>query len=99
MLTARLLGRFGPKPLIVGGLLVLAVGLLWVAAVEPTGTFVVEVGSALGLAALTALATSQRAGELGDLPALTDGFRAAFLAAAARPQDESMTTQELDGAV
>ncbi|MGI5196051.1 MFS transporter [Streptomyces sp. CA-288835] len=126
MITARLLGRFGPKPLIAGGLLVLAAGLLWLAAVEPTGTFVVDVlpaslvaalgmslayipammaamsgvpqeqaglasgiinttyqvGSALGLAALTALATSQGADRLGDLPALTDGFSAAFLAAA-----------------
>lgn len=40
-----------------------------------------QVGSALGLAALTALATSQGAGALGDLPALTGGFSAAFLAA------------------
>lgn len=42
-----------------------------------------QVGSALGLAALTALATSQGAGELGSLPALTDGFSAAFTGAAA----------------
>ncbi|MFE9663044.1 MFS transporter [Streptomyces sp. NPDC005955] len=127
LITARLLGRFGAKPLIVGGLLVLAVGLLWLSAVEPTGTFLVDVlpaslvaatgmslayipammsaisgvpqeqaglasgivnttyqvGSALGLAALTALATSQGAGELGDLPALTDGFSSAFVGAAA----------------
>jgi EmrB/QacA subfamily drug resistance transporter len=126
MVTARLLGRFGPKPLIAGGLFVLAAGLLWLAAVEPSGTFVVDVlpaslvaaigmslayipammaamsgvpqeqaglasgivnttyqvGSALGLAALTALATSQGAGRLGDLPGLTDGFSAAFFAAA-----------------
>ncbi|GAB2972319.1 DHA2 family efflux MFS transporter permease subunit [Streptomyces pseudoechinosporeus] len=125
-ITARLLARFGAKPLIAGGLLVLALGLLWLSAVEPTGTFAVDVlpaslvaalgmslayipammaamsgapqeqaglasgivnttyqvGSALGLAALTALATSQGAGALGDLPALTDGFSAAFLAAA-----------------
>ncbi|WP_371589002.1 MFS transporter [Streptomyces virginiae] len=124
--TARLLGRFGPKPLIAGGLLVLAAGLVWLSAARPTGTFVIDVlpaslvaalgmalayiptlmsamagapqeqaglasgivnttyqvGSALGLAALTALATSQGAGALGDLPALTDGFSAAFLAAA-----------------
>ncbi|GLV95144.1 MULTISPECIES: MFS transporter [Streptomyces] len=124
--TARLLGRFGPKPLITGGLLVLAAGLVWLSAARPTGSFVVDVlpaslvaalgmalayiptlmsamagapqeqaglasgivnttyqvGSALGLAALTALATSQGAGALGDLPALTDGFSAAFLAAA-----------------
>ncbi|CAL9623551.1 MFS transporter [Streptomyces sp. enrichment culture] len=125
-ITARLLGRFGAKPLIGAGLLVLAAGLLWLSAVEPTGTFVVDVlpaslvaalgmslayipammaamsgapqeqaglasgivnttyqvGSALGLAALTALATSQGAGELGDAAALTDGFGTAFLAAA-----------------
>lgn len=41
-----------------------------------------QVGSALGLAALTALATSQGADELGNLPALTDGFSAAFTGAA-----------------
>ncbi|MEV4334103.1 MFS transporter [Streptomyces sp. NPDC049597] len=127
LITARLLGRFGAKPLTVGGLLVLSVGLVWLSAVEPTGTFVIDVlpaslvaatgmslayipammsaisgvpqeqaglasgivnttyqvGSALGLAALTALATSQGAGRLGDLPALTDGFSSAFLGAAA----------------
>ncbi|MET9817264.1 MULTISPECIES: MFS transporter [unclassified Streptomyces] len=125
-ISARLLARFGAKPLIGGGLLVLALGLAWLSAVEPTGSFVVDVlpaslvaalgmslayipammaamsgapaeqaglasgivnttyqvGSALGLAALTALATSQGAGRLGDLPALTDGFSAAFTAAA-----------------
>ncbi|WP_405696686.1 MFS transporter [Streptomyces coelicoflavus] len=126
-ITARLLARLGAKPLIGGGLLVLAAGLLWLSAVEPSGSFVIDVlpaslvaalgmalayipammaamsgapaeqaglasgivnttyqiGSALGLAALTALATSQGAGKLGDLPALTDGFSAAFTAAAA----------------
>ncbi len=104
-ITARLLARLGAKVLIGGGLLVLAAGLLWLSAVEPTGSFVVDVlpasllaalgmslayipammaamsgaparqaglasgivnttyqiGSALGLAALTALATSQGA--------------------------------------
>ncbi|CAL9666169.1 MFS transporter [Streptomyces sp. Tu 3180] len=126
-ITARLLAHLGAKPLIGGGLLVLAAGLLWLSAVEPSGSFVVDVlpaslvaalgmslayipammaamsgapaeqaglasgivnttyqiGSALGLAALTALATSQGAGKLGDLPALTEGFSAAFTAAAA----------------
>ncbi|MEV7283834.1 MFS transporter [Streptomyces sp. NPDC093252] len=125
-ITARLMGRFGAKALIGTGLLVLAGGLLWLSAVEPTGTFVVDVlpaslvaalgmslayipammaamsgapqeqaglasgivnttyqvGSALGLATLTAVATSQGAGQLGDLPALTDGFSAAFVWAA-----------------
>jgi len=42
-----------------------------------------QVGSALGLAAMTALATSQGAGQLGNPQALTDGFSAAFLGAAA----------------
>nr|MBA3328159.1 MFS transporter [Solirubrobacterales bacterium] len=41
-----------------------------------------QVGSALGLAAMTAVATSQGAGRLGDPQALTDGFSAAFLGAA-----------------
>ncbi len=126
-ITARLMAKFGAKPLIGGGLLVLAAGLLWLSAVEPTGTFAVDVlpaslvaalgmslayipammaamsgapqeqaglasgivnttyqvGSALGLAALTAVATSQGAGRLGNLPALTDGFSAAFVWAAA----------------
>ncbi|MET9420328.1 MFS transporter [Streptomyces sp. NPDC006540] len=125
-ITARLMGRFGAKPLIAGGLLLLAAGLLWLSAVEPTGTFLVDVlpaslvaalgmslayipammaamsgapqeqaglasgivnttynvGSALGLAALTAVAMSQGAGEPADLPALTDGFSSAFVGAA-----------------
>jgi hypothetical protein len=42
-----------------------------------------QIGSALGLAAMTALATSQGAGQLGNPQALTDGFSAAFLGAAA----------------
>lgn len=41
-----------------------------------------NVGSALGLAALTAVAMSQGADQLGNLPALTDGFSAAFIGAA-----------------
>jgi EmrB/QacA subfamily drug resistance transporter len=41
-----------------------------------------QVGSALGLAVMTALASSQGADQLGDLPALTDGYSAAFLGAA-----------------
>ncbi|WP_119731295.1 DHA2 family efflux MFS transporter permease subunit [Thermomonospora amylolytica] len=40
-----------------------------------------QVGSALGLAAMTAVAASAGADELGNLPALTDGFSAAFLGA------------------
>lgn len=41
-----------------------------------------QVGSALGLAAMTALAASQGADQLGDPAALTDGYSAAFLGAA-----------------
>jgi EmrB/QacA subfamily drug resistance transporter len=41
-----------------------------------------QVGSALGLAALTALATSQGADQLGNPRALTDGYSAAFIGAA-----------------
>jgi MFS family permease len=41
-----------------------------------------QVGSALGLAAMTAVATSQGADQLGSAAALTDGYSAAFLGAA-----------------
>jgi MFS family permease len=41
-----------------------------------------QVGSALGLAAMTAIATAQGAEKIGDLPALTDGYSAAFVGAA-----------------
>ncbi|WP_280239909.1 MFS transporter [Nocardia abscessus] len=41
-----------------------------------------QVGSALGLAAMTAVATAFGTDDLGDLPRLTDGFSAAFLGAA-----------------
>jgi predicted MFS family arabinose efflux permease len=41
-----------------------------------------QVGSALGLAAMTAVASTQGAGRLGELGALTDGYSAAFLGAA-----------------
>ncbi len=41
-----------------------------------------QVGSALGLAVMTAVATSQGADELGDVASLTDGYSAAFLGAA-----------------
>ncbi|MFF8598970.1 MFS transporter [Streptomyces sp. NPDC015232] len=125
-ITSRLMAKVGAKPLIGVGLLVLAAGLVWLAAVEPTGTFLVDVlpaslvaalgmslayiptmmtamsgapqeqaglasgivnttynvGSALGLAALTAVAMSQGAAELGNLPRLTEGFSAAFIGAA-----------------
>ena len=41
-----------------------------------------QVGSALGLAAMTALASAYGADQLGDAVALTDGYSAAFLGAA-----------------
>ncbi|MFB9532432.1 MFS transporter [Nonomuraea roseola] len=124
-ITARLLGRFGAKPLIVLGLAVLAAGVLGLSLVRADGAFVADVlpasliaaigmslayipammsamsgarpeesglasgivnttyqvGSALGLAVMTAIATSQGATELGDLLKLTDGFQAAFIGA------------------
>ena len=42
-----------------------------------------QIGSALGLAAMTAVATSNGAGDIGNPAALVDGFSAAFLGAAA----------------
>jgi EmrB/QacA subfamily drug resistance transporter len=125
-LAPRLLGRFGAKPLIVTGLLILAAGLFWLSFVRPDGTFWVDVlpaslvaaigmalafipslgtaissarpeegglasgivntsyqvGSALGLAAMTAVAASLGASQLGDPQALTTGFSAAFIGAA-----------------
>jgi EmrB/QacA subfamily drug resistance transporter len=41
-----------------------------------------QVGSALGLAAMTALASAQGADQLGNVGSLTDGYSAAFLGAA-----------------
>jgi EmrB/QacA subfamily drug resistance transporter len=41
-----------------------------------------QVGSALGLAAMTAVAASQGADQFGDISALTDGYSAAFIGAA-----------------
>jgi EmrB/QacA subfamily drug resistance transporter len=122
----RLINRFGPKPMVVSGLFVLAGGMLWLSFVRPDGSFAADVlpaslvaatgmalafipslgtaissarseegglaagivntayqvGSALGLAAMTALAASQGAQQLDDPQALTDGFSAAFLGAA-----------------
>ncbi len=123
----RLVARLGAKILTVTGLLVLAAGLIWMAAVDPAGSFAVDVlgpsllaaagmalafipslgtalgsarpeegglasgivntgyqiGSALGLAAMTAVAAASGATQVGDADALTDGFSAAFLGAAA----------------
>ncbi|MFI0367532.1 MFS transporter [Actinomadura sp. 1N219] len=124
--TGRLIGRFGTKPLIVTGLVVLAAGLAVLSTIDAGGSFAADVlpgslisavgmslvfipatmaalggvapeqgglasgivnttyqvGSAIGLAAMTAIATSHGADELGDLPRLTDGFQAAFIGAA-----------------
>src|SRR6476619_3056345 len=41
-----------------------------------------QVGSALGLALRTALASAQGADQIGDIASLTDGYSAAFLGAA-----------------
>jgi EmrB/QacA subfamily drug resistance transporter len=41
-----------------------------------------QIGSALGLAVVTALAVANGAGEVGNKPALTEGFSTAFVAAA-----------------
>ncbi|RJL26504.1 MFS transporter [Bailinhaonella thermotolerans] len=126
MVAAPLIGRYGIRPLIVGGLFVLAAGLVWLAFARPDGSYLVDVlpaslvaaagmalayipalqgalsgarpeegglasgivnttyqvGSALGLAVMTAIANSQGASRLGDKVALTNGFQAAFAGAA-----------------
>ncbi|MGW5314365.1 MFS transporter [Nocardia thailandica] len=126
VIAPRAMQRFGAKPMIVGGLLVLALGLGIMSLVRPTGNFWVDVlpaslvaaggmslafipslgtaisaarpeegglasgivnvsyqvGSALGLAAMTAVAAAAGAGAPGDVAALTDGYSAAFLGAA-----------------
>lgn len=118
--------RFGAKPLIVTGLVVLAAGLSWLSLIRPDGNYWVDVlpaslvaalgmslafipslgtaisaarpeegglasgivntsyqiGSALGLAIMTAIAASNGADRLGRPSALTDGFSAAFVGAA-----------------
>jgi MFS family permease len=122
----RIMIRVGAKPMVVGGLLMLAAGLVGLSLARAHGSFAVDVlpaslvaatgmalafipslgtaissarpeegglasgivntgyqvGSALGLAAMTALASSQGADRLGDAVALTDGYSAAFLGAA-----------------
>ncbi|QLY30587.1 MFS transporter [Nocardia huaxiensis] len=125
-LSPKLFARFGARTMIVSGLLVLALGLVWLSFIRPDGNFWVDVlpgsliaalgmslafvpslqtaisaappeegglasgivntsyqiGSALGLAAVTAVASAAGAEKLGDTVALTDGFAAAFLTAA-----------------
>jgi EmrB/QacA subfamily drug resistance transporter len=126
VVAPRLMARVGVKPMVVGGLLLLAAGLVGLSFGRADGTFVVDVlpaslvaaagmalafipslqtaissarpqegglasgivntgyqvGSALGLAAMTALAAAHGADQLGDAVALTDGYSAAFLGAA-----------------
>ncbi|MFV5994473.1 MFS transporter [Streptomyces sp. NPDC056231] len=123
----RFMNRFGPRTMIVSGMVALAAGMLWLSFVRPDGSYAVDVlpasllaavgmslafipslgtaissarpeegglasgivntsyqiGSALGLAAMTAIAASQGADQLGNASALTDGFSAAFLGASA----------------
>ena len=123
--TARVVGRFGFRPTIVGGMLVLAAGIAWLSLVRADGSYVVDVlpatlvaatgmslafipamlaslsgarpedgglasgivnttyqvGSALGLAVMTAIAAAYGADEIGNPAALVDGFRAAFVGA------------------
>jgi EmrB/QacA subfamily drug resistance transporter len=52
VLAPRLIARFGPKPVIVSGLLVLAGGLYWLSLVRPDGNFWVDVLPASLVAAL-----------------------------------------------
>ncbi|MET7401075.1 MFS transporter [Dactylosporangium sp. NPDC005572] len=126
VVAPRAIARFGPRPMVVAGLALLAAGLAWLAFVRPAGSFAADVlpaslvaalgmslafipslgtaigaappeegglasgivntsyqvGSALGLAAMTAVAAGAGAGRLGDLQALTDGYSAAFTGAA-----------------
>jgi len=125
VLAPRVIGAVGPKATTVSGLVLLALGMGWLALVDPNGSFAVDVlpasllaalgmslafipslgtaissarpeegglaagivntsyqvGSALGLAVMTAVAAAWGADRLGDPEALTDGFSAAFLGA------------------
>ncbi|HEY0891088.1 MAG TPA: DHA2 family efflux MFS transporter permease subunit [Nocardioides sp.] len=126
VLAPRVLAAIGPKAATVTGLVLLAVGMVWLALVDPDGSYAVDVlpaslvaalgmslafiptlgtaiaaarpeegglasgivntsyqiGSALGLAVMTAVAAANGADKLGDKAALTDGFSAAFVGAA-----------------
>lgn len=55
VLAPRVMAQLGPKPPLVGGLLILAVGLFWLAQIDPAGSYAVDVlpaslVSALGMA-------------------------------------------------
>ncbi|MDQ2682548.1 MAG: MFS transporter [Chloroflexota bacterium] len=124
--TAKVIGRYGFKPTIVAGMVILAAGTGLLSLVRADGNFAVDVlpatliaalgmslayipamlaalsgakpeqgglasgivnttyqiGSALGLAVMTAIATGRGADQIGNLPALVDGFSAAFIGAA-----------------
>jgi EmrB/QacA subfamily drug resistance transporter len=124
--TGRVVGRLGFKRPLVGGLVILAAGIGWLALVRADGSFLVDVlpatlvaatgmslayipamlaalsgarpeegglasgivnttyqiGSALGLALMTAIGTAHGADQIGNAAALVDGFQAAFLGAA-----------------
>jgi EmrB/QacA subfamily drug resistance transporter len=126
VVAPRLMARIGVKPMVVGGLLLLAAGLVGLSFGRADGTFAVDVlpaslvaaagmalafipslqtaissarpeegglasgivntgyqvGSALGLAAMTALAAAHGADQLGNVVALTEGYSAALLGAA-----------------
>lgn len=126
VLAPRVLAAIGPKSATVAGLALLAVGMAWLALIDPDGSYGVDVlpaslvaalgmslafiptlgtaisaarpeegglaagivntsyqiGSALGLAVMTAIAAANGADQVGDKAALTDGFSAAFVGAA-----------------
>jgi MFS family permease len=126
IVAPRVIARYGVKPPVVAGMLLLAAGMAVMSLVRPDGSFLVDVlpasliaaagmslafipslgtaissakpqegglasgivntsyqvGSALGLAAMTAVAAANGAGQLGNLPALTSGFSSAFVGAA-----------------
>lgn len=127
LLAPRVVAAFGTKVPIVAGLLILAVGLAWMAFIRPDGNYWIDaflpslvvafgqalafvpslqtaisaappqegglasgivntsyqVGSAVGLAVVSAIAAAFGAGQLGDPEALTEGYSAAFIAAGA----------------
>ena len=127
VLAPRIIAAFGPKVPIVAGLVILAVGLGWMALVRPDGGYWTDafgpslvvafgqalafipslqtaisaappeegglasgivntsyqVGSAIGLAVVSAVAAGFGAGALGDPVALTSGYSAAFVVAGA----------------
>jgi EmrB/QacA subfamily drug resistance transporter len=126
VVAPRVIAKVGPKKTLVGGMAVLAAGLVGLSLIRPTGSFWVDVlpgslvaaagmslafipslgialssarpeegglasgivntsyqiGSALGLAAMTAVAAANGADLLDDVVALTEGYSAAVVGAA-----------------